>query len=66
MCRLSQCALGKVRKTGKCYDVLYQEWAQRAALSHKMRKMTVQMKVFHCIEIKVLNKTDAERVLNLQ
>lgn len=34
MCRLSQYTQGKVR-TGKCCDVLYQEWAPRVAASNK-------------------------------
>lgn len=37
------------------YDIKSE--AQRAALSHQMRRMTVQMKVFHCIKIRLLNKT---------
>lgn len=37
------------------YDIKSE--AQRVALSHQMRRMTVQMKVFHCIKIRLLNKT---------
>lgn len=37
------------------YDIKSE--AQRAALSHQMRRVTAQMKVFYCIKIRPLNKT---------
>ena len=66
MCRLSQCALGKVRKLGSAMMYYIKSELRGLLLSPEMRKMTVQMKVFHCIKIKDLNKTDGERLLNLQ
>lgn len=57
MCRLSQCAVAKVRKLGKCCDVLYQEWAQKAALSLKMRKRwQKQWKCFTALKLKFREK----------
>lgn len=37
------------------YDIKSE--APRVALSHQMRRMTAQMKVFHCIKIRLVNKT---------
>lgn len=46
------------------YDIKSE--AQRTALSHQMRRTAVQMKVFHCIKIRPLNKIRGRKVLHRQ